>query len=367
VARPAPAGRKVEAAAGEPVLRVQGLRVSFSTADGALQAVRGVDFSLAKGECLGIVGESGSGKSVSAAAVLGLLGREVSVQGRVLLHGRELLGLGPGGLREVRGTRLSMIFQEPSRSFDPIYSIGKTFEETLRVKEPGLPATRCQERAERLLGEVHIPRAGERLKNFPHQLSGGMLQRIMISLALANDPEVLIADEPTTALDVTIQAEIVALLKELQVQRKLSLIFISHNLALVGQVADRLLVMYAGLVLETGPSAEVLTRPRSPYTRALLGSLPAWGSHYSRENLATIKGSVPDPAHPEPGCPFAPRCPLAVDRCRQAVPPLVRDQGGQQVPAETAGGELGRAGGQLDRAAEEPGSAYRCIFPGVKL
>jgi peptide/nickel transport system permease protein len=352
VAEPASVGRKVEAAAGERVLSVQDLRVGFATADGLLQAVRGVDFDLGRGESLGIVGESGSGKSVSAAAVLGLLGKDARVQGRVLLHGRELLGSGPARLQAVRGTRLAMIFQEPSRSFDPIYSIGKTFEETLRVRQPGLPADRCRERAERLLEEVHIPRAGERLRNFPHQLSGGMLQRIMVALALANDPEVLIADEPTTALDVTIQAEIVGLLKELQAQRRLSLVFISHNLALVGQVADRLLVMYGGLVLETGRTAEVLARPRSPYTRALLGSLPGWGSHYSREMLATIQGSVPDPARPEPGCPFAPRCPLAVDRCRQAVPPLVRDRDGRQVPAEAAG--------------EERGNSYRCIFPGVK-
>ena len=332
------------AAEGRPVLGVQGLRVAFATADGLLEAVRGVDFELRRGECLGVVGESGSGKSVSAAAVLGLLGKDGRVQGRVLLHGRELLGAGPAALRGVRGTRLAMIFQEPSRSFDPIYSIGRTFEETLRVRQPDLPAVRCRERAERLLAEVHIPRAGERLKSFPHQLSGGMLQRIMIALALANDPEVLIADEPTTALDVTIQAEIVGLLKELQAGRRLSLIFVSHNLALVGQVADRLLVMYAGLVLEIGQTAEVLARPRSPYTRALLDSLPGWGSHYSREKLATIQGSVPDPARPESGCPFAPRCPLAVARCRQAVPALVQDRDGRQAE----------------------GSAYRCIFPGVK-
>ena len=219
------------------------------------------------------------------------------------------------------------------------------------MKDPELSAAECQDRAVRLLSEVHIPRAEERLKGFPHQFSGGMLQRIMIALALANDPELLIADEPTTALDVTIQAEIIGLLDELRTRRRLSLVFISHNLALVGQIADRILVMYAGLVLEAGPTRVVLSDPRSPYTRALLDALPSWGSHYSREMLRTIPGSVPDPTHHEPGCPFAPRCPLVVDRCRAGIPPLVRDAGEKQVVM----------------ASDEQGEgAYRCIFPGVK-
>src|SRR5208283_4812239 len=266
------------------------------------------------------------------------------VGGRILLKGAEVDRLTPGQLRAMRGTVASMIFQEPSRSFDPISSIGKAFQETLRVKEPGLSRAECEARAVRLLSEVHIPRAEERLRSFPHQFSGGMLQRIMIGLALANDPELLIADEPTTALDVTIQAEIIGLLNELRTRRRLSLVFISHNLALVGQIADQIHVMYAGLVLEAGPAGLVLSQPRSPYTRALLDALPSWGSHYSREKLRTIAGFVPDPTRHEPGCPFAPRCPLAVGRCRQGVPPLVGDQ-----------------------AAGAPGDgAYRCIFPGVK-
>ena len=327
----------------ETVLEVRGLAVDFPSASGRLQAVRGVDFALQRGECLGIVGESGSGKSVSALAALGLLGRDARVEGSILLKGQEARGLGPGQLRALRGTFASMIFQEPSRSFDPIYNMARTFQETLRVKDPGLSKEECEARAVRLLTEVHIPRAEERLKNFPHQFSGGMLQRIMIALALANDPELLIADEPTTALDVTIQAEIVGLLNELRIQRQLSLIFISHNLALVGKISDRILVMYAGLVLEEGPTAAVLSAPRSPYTRALLDALPAWGSHYGREKLRTIPGSVPDPTHHEPGCPFAPRCPLVVERCLTAIPPLARN-------------------------GREPDGhgAYRCIFPGVK-
>jgi oligopeptide/dipeptide ABC transporter ATP-binding protein len=335
------------------ILDVRGLTVDFSSGDTTLQAVRGVGFMLRTGECLGIVGESGSGKSVSALAALGLLGKDARVGGSIRLKGADVRGLAPRQLRAFRGTVASMIFQEPSRSFDPISSIGKTFQETLRVKDPGLSGAECQDRAVRLLSEVHIPRAEERLRGFPHQFSGGMLQRIMIALALANDPELLIADEPTTALDVTIQAEIIGLLNELRTRRRLSLVFISHNLSLVGQIADRILVMYAGLALEAGPTSVVLSRPRSPYTRALLNALPAWGSHYSREKLRTISGSVPDPTHHEPGCPFVPRCPLVMERCRMGIPPMVRDEREQQIlaaPAEEAFGN----------------GAYRCIQSGVK-
>jgi oligopeptide/dipeptide ABC transporter ATP-binding protein len=324
----------------ETVLEVRGLTVDFPSGEGALRAVRDVDFAVRTGECLGIVGESGSGKSVSVLAALGLLGKDARVGGTILLKGTDVRSLSPEEMRARRGTVASMIFQEPSRSFDPICSIGTTFQETLRVKDPQLSAVECQQRAVRLLTEVHIPRAEERLKGFPHQFSGGMLQRIMIALALANDPELLIADEPTTALDVTIQAEIIGLLAELRTRRRLSLVFISHNLALVGQIADRILVMYAGLVLEAGPTNVVLSQPRSPYTRALLDALPDWGSHYSADRLRTISGSVPDPTHHEPGCPFAPRCPLVTEQCRAEIPRTVRDDGGS--------------------------SAYRCLVPGVK-
>ncbi len=337
------------------VLRARGLSVSFPTAEGRLYAVRQVDFEVRRGECLGIVGESGSGKSVTAAALLGLLGKDAAVGGSVRLEDAEILSLPPHKLRPLRGTRMSMIFQEPSRSFDPISSIGKAFEETLRVADPTLSREACQDRAIRLLTEVHIPRAEERLRSFPHQFSGGMLQRIMIALALADNPEVLIADEPTTALDVTIQAQIIALLKELQTGRGLTLVFISHNLALVGQIAHRILVMYGGLALEEGVAVDVLNRPRSPYTRALLDALPGWTSHYTRDRLATIQGSVPDPTRPEPGCPFAPRCPLVTERCRASVPPLVRDMDGRQIDAFSGG-----------RAGIAEGSAYRCVIPGVK-
>ncbi len=346
-----------------PPLVVRGLTVAFPTPNGPLDAVRGVDLTVKRGECLGVVGESGSGKSVTAAAAMGLLGRDTVVGGEILLNGRNLLSMDREEVRSLRGRVISMIFQEPGRSFDPIYSMGKTFEETFRAKNPSISRDEARERTVRLLREVHVPQAEERLSSFPHQLSGGLLQRVMIALALANDPEILIADEPTTALDVTIQAQIVGLLAELQEKRRLSLIFITHDLGLVGQIADRIQVMYAGLVLETGEAAEVFKRPRSPYTRSLLHALPTWGSHHSRDSLFTIKGSVPDPMPPEPGCPFAPRCYLAVDDCTRAVPPLA----GDETPAAAAGrgdgknSETGDAGAGAGTA-----SLYRCIFPGVK-
>ncbi len=318
-----------------PLLSVSRLRVSFAGPSGELQAVRGLDFSVARGECLGIVGESGSGKSVAAAALFGLLGRDARVSGSARLDGAEIL---QASARERRRSRMAIVFQEPSRSFDPICSIGKTFEETLRVREPRLPSGACRERAERLLAEAQVPRAAERLGSFPHQLSGGLLQRIAIALALANDPELLVADEPTTALDVTIQTQLLALLAELRRERRLALVLISHDLPLVGRIADRLMVMYSGLAMESGPASEVLERPRSPYTRALLDAMPSPGSHYSRGPLRAIAGSVPDPRAVEPGCPFAPRCPDAVPGCLAAVPDL----------------------------AEEDGVLYRCLFPGVK-
>lgn len=332
------------------LLDVRGLEVSFQTGEGPLRAVRGVDYHVSQGECLGIVGESGSGKSVCVTAALGLLDRSALWRGAVAVGGRDLSELDEEAKRALRGKTISMIFQEPSRSFDPIYSIGKTFEETFRAKDRSMTPAQCRERAAKLLGEVHIPRAEERLRNFPHQFSGGMLQRIMIALALANDPEILVADEPTTALDVTIQAQIAALLKELQMRRRLALVFISHDLRLVGQVADRIMVMYGGLVLESGPSGEVLRRPRSPYTRALLESVPEWGRHYADVRLPTIVGTVPDPVKPEPGCPFAPRCSLVREECRTQIPPMT------PVDISPAAGMPGGAGG----------GGYRCVVPGVK-
>ncbi len=325
------------------LVHVRGLEVDFATQRGLLRAVRGVDFSLAEGEVLGIVGESGSGKSVTAHALLRLLPGNGRVAARALLYrGADVLAMPQQRLQGYRGGDVSIVFQEPGRSFDPIYSIGRALEETLLIHRPELSSQQVRERSLELLREAHVPDPEERLLNFPHQFSGGLLQRVMIALALASDPSVLIADEPTTALDVTIQAQIIDLLLELKERRNLAILFISHNLALVGGIADRIVVMYAGLALESGPAGEVLRRPRHPYTRALLDSLLRPGDHYTAGRLATIPGAVPDPLSSEPGCPFAPRCSLAVEACRAAVPGLASD------------------------ADAAPGHMHRCILPGVK-
>jgi oligopeptide/dipeptide ABC transporter ATP-binding protein len=304
------------------LLSVEDLRVNFVSQKPPVQAVRGVSFQLEAGECLGIVGESGSGKSVTAWASAGLLGSDALREGRIILHGQDWAELSPDQRRSLRGTQVAMIFQEPSRSFDPIMTLEKTFWETLRAHRPETTRDEARVRATALLNEVHIADAESRLGSFPHQFSGGMLQRVMIALALANNPQVLLCDEPTTALDVTIQAQILALLNELRRRRGLSMVFISHDLETVAQVADRILVFYGGLVLEEAPTDSLLSHPRQPYTKGLWDSRVKRGSHYSTAPLTLIGGSPPDPQYPEPGCPFAPRCPRSQDRCRAELPPL---------------------------------------------
>ena len=349
--RPAVADTKVGApgvvpAPAETVLDVRDLTVDFPSGNGSLQAVRGVDLAVGRGECLGIVGESGSGKSVSALAALGLLGRDARVRGHIELNGKDVRLFTPDQMRALRGTVASMIFQEPSRSFDPIYNVGRTFQETLRVKDPSLSPAECRSRAVQLLTEVHISRAEERLRGFPHQFSGGMLQRIMIALALANDPELLIADEPTTALDVTIQAEIIGLLDELRQRRRLSLIFISHNLALVGQIADRIAVMYAGLSWRKAPPL-----PCSPSPEA-----PTHGRSWMpfRDGEATTAGRS-----------FAPsRVPCRIPRTTSRDARLRR----AARLSWSAAARRSRPWPARRRVTGSSGSPgmYRCIFPGVK-
>ncbi|MDR2259105.1 MAG: dipeptide/oligopeptide/nickel ABC transporter permease/ATP-binding protein, partial [Treponema sp.] len=344
------------------LLQARDLAVSFPVYRGrtglTVRAVRGISYDLGKGEILGIVGESGSGKSVGTQAIASLLPKNAVVSGSIRYEGRELLGLDAGSLRAYRGKKIGMIYQEPGRSYDPLQNMGNVFWETFRNSEPGITKEEALEKAAALLAETGLPRGRERLSNFPHQFSGGQLQRIGIALALAQGCELLIADEPTTALDVTIQKQIVALLRGLRERRRISIIFISHDIDLVAEISGRILVMYGGLIMESGP-AELFTgrgdgdgdRPRHPYTKALLAASPRFGSHYSKARLRTIPGRVTDPSEPEPGCPFAPRCGFAKSECTAAVPPLaVLDREGRKL----AGGEAG-----------EPfpgGHEFRCVL-----
>lgn len=303
-------------------LSVQNLRVSFSVLRGSsyatIQSVRGVSFSMERGEILGIVGESGSGKSVTTTAIPALHPSNATVEGKIFFDGVELTALSQKEMRAWRGKKIGLIFQEPGRSFDPLQSIGSVFFETFRNSEPDISRVVSDQKAVALLDEVGLPDPESRLKNYPHQFSGGQLQRISIALSLAQGCELLIADEPTTALDVTIQAQIVSLLSDLRKKRNLSIIFISHNIDLVAELCDNIIVMYGGLIMERGASEEIMKRAKHPYTQALLASSPRFGTHYSSEKLISIPGRVTDPAHPEPGCPFAPRCQYAKDECKKS-------------------------------------------------
>ncbi|MBN2536208.1 MAG: ABC transporter ATP-binding protein [Spirochaetales bacterium] len=327
---------------GQDIFKIQDLKIDFTTPRGILKAVRGISFTVHKGKISGIVGESGSGKSVTALSLLRLLpGNGTITHGQILFRDKSILSYNKRELQKFRGNDVSIIFQEPGRSFDPIYSIGKSFAETIKAHHPKATKSGILLRSIDLLTEVKIPDPEERLHNFPHQFSGGMLQRIMIAIALVSDPCVLIADEPTTSLDVTIQARIIDLLLELKEKRNLAIIFISHDLALIGSIADRLIVMYNGLVLEDGPADRVLGHPLHPYSRALLDSHPRLGDHYTEKRLITIPGSIPDPHMTEPGCPFAPRCRMVINECRTSIPPL-------------------------EQSNDHSGHFYRCIFPGEK-
>ena len=308
------------------LLEVKDLLVTFTVLRGkkriSVHAVRGVSFSLEKGETIGIVGESGSGKSVTTQAIPGLLPLNAAVSGSIFYEGKNILNLSTKELKAYRGKKIGMIFQEPGRSYDPLQNMGSVFLETFRNSEPDISSEAAMDKAAALLNEVGLPNGRERLSNFPHQFSGGQLQRIGIALALALGCELLIADEPTTALDVTIQKQIIELLKELKKTRRISIIFISHDIDLVADISDRILVMYGGLVMEAAPAASVYTGAIHPYTKALLAASPRFGSHYTSERLRVIPGKVTDPGNPEPGCPFAPRCEDAAGECRLSIPLL---------------------------------------------
>jgi oligopeptide/dipeptide ABC transporter ATP-binding protein len=313
-----------------PLLQVSDLNVRFPTEDGSVHAVRGVDYTLRSGEVLGIVGESGSGKSVTSLAVMGLLPGSARATGSVRYRGQELLGQSDRSMSRVRGKGVSMIFQDPMTSLDPVYRIGYQIEETLRTHDRSLSSKAAEARAVDLLELVGIPNAGDRVRSYPHEFSGGMRQRVVIAIAMANQPEVIIADEPTTALDVTVQAQILEVLQTALQETGAAMVLITHDLGVVAGIADRVLVMYAGRPVEVGSVEDIYYEPRMPYTLGLLGSLPRLDST-TRERLTPILGSPPSLLNMPPGCPFAPRCPLRIAACDEAEPPLFQVGAGHEA------------------------------------
>jgi len=308
----------VPAASHNLLLDVRQLRVSFMTDEGEVRAVDGVSFSIRRGETLALVGESGSGKSVTALSLARLVPTPPGVYkgGQVLLEGEDVLTMGRDKLRAIRGARISYVFQEPASSLNPVFRIGTQIKEVLQLHRP---EAATDDEVVRLLRLVHIPEPTQRAREYPHQLSGGMQQRVMIAMALACHPSLLIADEPTTALDVTIQAQVLDLLKELKRSLGMSILLITHNLGIVGDLADQVCVMYAGRIVERAPAEELLQAPRHPYTRALLRSIPRLGT--KKQRLETIPGSVPNAARLPSGCKFHPRCPVARPSCAQEPEP----------------------------------------------
>ncbi len=296
------------------MLTVSNLSVTFATERGPLRAVDNVGFTLAPGRTLAVVGESGCGKSVTSLAIMGLLAGNAHIEGEVVFEGRNLLTLAAATRRSLRGGAMAMIFQEPMTSLNPAFTAGEQVAEALRVHE-GLAPDAALKRAVEMLDRVRIPEPGRRAKQYPHQLSGGMRQRVMIAMALACKPRLLIADEPTTALDVTVQAQILALLEELKRETGTAILLVTHDLGVVADYADDVVVMYAGRIAETAPAPAVFAQPQHPYTIGLLGAAPRFSAPGQR--LANIAGTVPDLASPPPGCRFAPRCPFATQSCER--------------------------------------------------
>ncbi len=303
------------------LLEVQGLTTAFMTGRGEVNAIADVSFSLGAGEILGIVGESGSGKSVTALSIMGLLPSPPAriAAGQVTFEGRRLTGLSERQMQPIRGPGIGMIFQEPMTSLNPVFSIGEQIMETIRAHER-LPQAQLRARAIAMLDRVGIPAAARRLDDYPHQMSGGQRQRVMIAMALACRPRLLIADEPTTALDVTIQAQILDLLMDLRDEFGMAIIIITHNMGVIAETADRVLVMYAGRVIEEAPVARIFDHPLHPYTRGLLECVPSLTE--DRPRLVAIAGTLPEPTRRPPGCRFAPRCVRVIPECTLAVPPL---------------------------------------------
>jgi peptide/nickel transport system ATP-binding protein len=304
------------------ILELLRLRIEFPTRRGTLVAVDDVSLAIAPGEVLGLVGESGAGKTLTGLAVIGLLEPPGRIAGgEVRLEGRRIDNLRHEELRRLRGRRIGVVFQDPLTSLNPLYTIGEQIEETIRTHLP-LSATQARERALSLLGEVGIPAPQARFHHYPHQFSGGMRQRVVIALALAADPALVIADEPTTALDVSIQAQIIALLKRLGRERGTAVLLITHDMGVIAETAHRVAVMYAGRLVEVGPVREVIHAPRHPYTAGLMGSIPKIAAARA-QRLAQIEGAMPRLNAIPPGCAFNPRCPRRLERCLAERPPLV--------------------------------------------
>ena len=306
----------------EHILEVKDLQTSFLTSSGEVKAVRGVSFFVNKGESVGIVGESGSGKSVTSLSVMQLLvGTGKIIGGSVKLNGRELVGLSPKEMRSIRGKEVAMIFQDPMTSLNPLIPVGEQVGEMLWSHDKSLSKAQREERVIDLFRMVRIPEPETRLKSFPHEFSGGMRQRVMIAMALACKPDLLIADEPTTALDVSIQDQILKLMRSIQKEMGMSIMFITHDLGVVAELCSRVLVMYGGLIMEEANIYDVFENPLHPYTMGLIASIPDINQDKSKK-LQPIIGSPPDMIHPPEGCPFAPRCPYACRICLQQLPPV---------------------------------------------
>lgn len=305
---------------GGNLLEVRELAISFRTPGGIIRVVDGISFDIRAGECLALVGESGCGKTVSALSIVGLLSRKQSiVEGSILFNGRELVGLSERELRSVRGGEVGFIFQEPLSALNPVTTVGEQIAEVIAAHR-NVSWKQAHREAISYLEQVEIAQPDQRARQYPHQLSGGMRQRAMIAMALAGEPSLIIADEPTTALDVTIQAQVLSLLQRTAQERGASLLLITHDLGVVAETAQQIAVMYAGHIVEEGPAAEVLRSPSNPYTRDLINSIPTFTRRGS--SLATISGNVPSPAAFPSGCRFHPRCRYAVAACAAAVPPL---------------------------------------------
>ncbi|GAA1884897.1 ABC transporter ATP-binding protein [Williamsia serinedens] len=339
-----------------PVLAVSDLQVTFPSEEGTVTAVRGLDYQVARGEVLAIVGESGSGKSVSSLAVMGLLPDTARVSGSIELNGRQLLGLSDREMSSERGRTVAMISQDPLTALTPIYRVGDQIAEALRIHQPDLSRADAQDRAVELLETVGIPDARSRSRSYPHEFSGGMRQRVVIAMAIANDPDLIIADEPTTALDVTVQAQVLDLLRTARDVTGAAVVFITHDLGVVAGVADRVMVMYAGRAVETAPVDVLFDEPAMPYTVGLLGSIPR-PDRPAQRRLIPIEGTPPALVDMPTGCPFAPRCPMHVDACDATEPPLAEVTPGHRAACIRADTAVERSAAEVFDVDDTTGAA----------